>query len=288
MEERDYDLKSAALVGLALGLVMLTRQIGAAMLATVLIYVVLIRFESPWRRRVKAAAVILAVSVAVILPWMVRNAFAVDAFTLNTNGGINMFIGFNREANGGYKLQPNQEEWLPQHPASEGDADRATAGLAKQFIREHPRDALRLLPRKFAFLWTTDATLWVHYYPPEGPPHVPERLRAVPVPLLLWVALPYMLLLGLGISGYYLVRAFPSRGLFILQVFLGIAATLISHGASRYHFPLMPAMLMGAGALSLPSSPWSGAPPWRRLFLLFTLGMFAGMWLFEGLTIAGL
>ena len=90
----------------------------------------------------------------------------------------------------------------------------------------------------------------------------------------------------LGVSGFYLVRHFPTRGLFILQVFLAIMAIFISHGASRYHFPLMPAMVVGAGALSTPNV-WNSGPIWRRLFLLFTLGMFLGIWLFEAMTIAG-
>jgi hypothetical protein len=100
------------------------------------------------------------------------------------------------------------------------------------------------------------------------------------------VALPYMLFVCLGVSGFYLVRHFTTRGLFVLQIALGILAILISHGAPRYHFPLMPAMLVGAGALSAPQ-PWLSSPLWRRLFLLFTLGMFAGMWLFEAMTVAG-
>ncbi len=287
LEEKDFDLKSAALVGLALGLAMLTRQVGVFLLATILIYVALIRYETPWQRRWKAAAVILVASAVVTLPWMIRNARAVDAFALNTNGGINMFIGYNAKANGGYKFDPDQQAMLPPPTVSEGEADRTTVHIAWQYIREHPRDALKLLPRKFAFLWSTDATLWIHYFPPEGPPHVPERLRAHPPVLLLMMSLPYMLLVALGISGFYLVRHFPTRGLFILQVFLGIIAVFVSHGASRYHFPLMPAMIVGAGALSAPRA-WISAPVWRRMFLLFTLGMFVGLWLFEALTIAGI
>ena len=100
------------------------------------------------------------------------------------------------------------------------------------------------------------------------------------------MALPYMLIVGFGVSSYYLVRHSPTRGLYILQLFLGILAVLISHGSARYHFPYMPAMVVGAGALVQPKV-WISAPIWRRLFLLFTLGMFAGLWLFEAMTIAG-
>jgi 4-amino-4-deoxy-L-arabinose transferase-like glycosyltransferase len=286
MEDRNFDLKQALPVGLALGFCLLARQVGVILLASIVIYVAFIRYETAWRIRWKAAAGIIAVCLLVILPWMIRNKIAVDAFALNTNGGINMFIGNNEQANGAYKLKPEQEATLPSS-ATEGESSRRIGALAGQFIRDHPGQVLKLMPRKFAFLWSTDAGLLIHYFRPEGPPHAAERLRMHPIWLLLIVAPPYMLYVCLGISGFYLVRHFPTRGLFILQVLLAMAAVLVSFGTPRFHVPLIPAMLVGAGALSVPRA-WLGAPPWRRLFLLFTLGMFAGMWLFEGLTIAGL
>jgi 4-amino-4-deoxy-L-arabinose transferase-like glycosyltransferase len=286
LEESEYDLKWAALTGLALGFVMLSRQVGTTFLAAVLIYVGLIRYETPRPRRWKAAAVILAGAALVTLPWMIRNAVAVGDFALNSNGAMNFFIGNNAKANGAYKLEPDQEALLPPPTVSEGDGARGTSAVAWRYIKEHPQETVKLWPRKFAFLWSTDAAQWIHYLPPEGPPHVSERLRSLPLWMLLIMAVPYMLLVCFGVSGYYLVRHFPTRGLFILSIFLGVVASLISYGLPRYHFPLMPAVIIGAGALVAPKV-WISAPVWRRLFLLFTLGMFAGMWLFEAMTIAG-
>jgi len=287
LEEKDFDLKAAIPVGLALGFALLTRQVGTTLLATVLIYVALIRYETPWKRRWKAAAVILLACAVITVPWMIRNARAVGAFTLNTNGGINFFIGNNAEANGTYKLDPDQEALLPPATVSEGDGSRGASALAWQYIRQHPRETLHLWPRKFAFLWATDNTQWIHYNPPEGPPSVSKRLRDLPIALLLLMSLPYMLMVCLGVAGYYLVRHFPTRGLFILQVFLGTMAAFISFGTPRFHVPMMPAMLLGAGSLTTVPAVWTSAPLWRRFALLLTLGMFLGIWLFEAMVIAG-
>ena len=286
LEDSDYALKWAARLGVTLGFVLLSRQVGAVLLVAILIYIVLMHYETVSQRHYKAAAVILGMCTLVVLPWMIRNARTVNAFSLNTNGGMNMFIGYNAEATGGYKFDPDQERLLPPPAPTEGETDRAIARTAWRYLREHPSAELKLWPRKFAFLWSTDATLWIHYLPPEGPPHIADRLRKVPILWLLWTSVPYMLLVCFGVSGYYLVRHFATRGLFILQVALAIVAIFISHGASRYHLPLMPAMVVGAGALSAPNV-WNCAPLWRRLFLLFTLGMFGGLWLAEAMTIAG-
>jgi hypothetical protein len=223
----------------------------------------------------------------VVLPWMVRNYFAVGRFALNTNGGINMYIGNNPRANGSYLFDAEHERLLPPAEAGEAARDRAAAGLALAFMREHPRDALRLWGRKFAFFWATDMTQWIHYFwDSSGPPSVSKRLRAMPVGRLALLAVPYAVIVLLGVSGFYLVRHFPARGLLLLQIFLLLLACFITYGTPRYRYPVMPALIIGAGALWRPHV-WISAPPWRRLFLLFTLGMFGGIWLFEIMTIAG-
>ena len=47
----------------------------------------------------------------------------------------------------------------------------------------------------------------------------------------------------------------------------------------------MPALLIGAAALCRPRV-WQSAPLWRRLFLLWTLGMLVGIWLNEAFVLA--
>lgn len=287
LDEGGYRPLDAAALGVVSGLVMLTRAVGVVVAISFIVYIVLIRFERPLKVRLRAALILGAACLLVVLPWMVRNNFTVGRFALNTNGGMNMYIGNNPRANGSYLFDEEHERLLPPAEAGETARDRAAAGLALAFVREHPRDALRLWGRKFAFFWATDMTQWIHYFwDPSGPPSVSKRLRAMPVARLALLAVPYMLIVLLGISGFYLVRHFPARGLLLLQIFLLLLACFVTYGTPRYRYPLMPALLIGAGAVWRPQV-WVSAPPWRRLFLLFTLGMFGGIWLFEIMTIAG-
>ena len=179
LEERNFDLKSAVLLGLALGLCMLTRQIGAILVAAILIYIAFIRYETAWRIRWKAATGIVAACLLVITPWMTRNALAVGAFTLNTNGGINMFIGFNPKAHGGYKFDPDQEAMLPQG-STEGKVPNLSRLPAWNILMTVRPMQSNLLPRKFAFLWSTRRNHPDRSFCAEGPPHVQERLRSIP------------------------------------------------------------------------------------------------------------
>ena len=287
LDEGGYRPLDAVALGAVSGLVMLTRAVGVVVVLSLILYIVLIRFERPLRVRLRAALILGAACLLVVLPWMVRNHFAVGRFALNTNGGINMYIGNNPRANGSYLFDEDHERLLPPAEAGEAARDRAAATLALTFVREHPRDALRLWERKFGFFWATDMTQWIHYFwNPSGPPSVSKRLRAMPVARLALLAVPYMLIVLLGISGFYLVRHFPARGLLLLQIFLLLLACFVTYGTPRYRYPLMPALIIAAGALWRPHV-WVSAPPWRRLFLLFTLSMFVGIWLFEIMTIAG-
>ena len=287
LDEGGYRPLDAAVLGVVSGLAMLTRAVGVVVAVSLIIYIALIRFERPPRVRLRAALILGAACLLTVLPWMVRNYSAVGRFALNTNGGINMYIGNNPRANGSYLFDEEHERLLPPAEAGETARDRAAAGLALTFMREHPREALRLWGRKFAYFWASDMTEWIHYFwDPSGPPSVAKRLRAMPVARLALLAVPYVLIVLLGISGFYLVRHFPARGLLLLQIFLLMLACFVTYGMPHYRFPLMPLLLISAGAWWRPLV-WMSAPPWRRLCLLFTLGMFVGIWLFEIMTIAG-
>jgi hypothetical protein len=99
-------------------------------------------------------------------PWWVRNALAFGAFVpISTNGGLNLFIGNNPHANGGYRLDaavlapvlvrfPDPEG--PNGGQQELEYDRFAAQLARAYIREHPAEALARIPSKLAHMFTTD------------------------------------------------------------------------------------------------------------------------------------
>lgn len=286
LEANGFAVKHAALLGAVTGLVILTKATGGVLLAATVVYITLVRYEIAARVRWRAAAVVLLASITVMLPWMLRNAGAVGSFSLNTSGGIELLIGNNPLARGSDVFADSAAAMLPSAAAGEAVRDRAGIALARNYVAEHPGATLRLWPRKFANLWATDMSLLTHYYPTAGMASVAAQLRVMPRGLLILVGLPYTMLLLCGIAGYYLVRQFPSRGYFVLQIFLVVLASLVAYGLPRAHLPAMLALTVGIGALVRPQV-WTAAPPWRRLLLLFTLGMFGGIWLFEVMTIAG-
>jgi len=281
-----YRLPDAVVLGVVCGLVMLGRAVGIVVVVSLIIYIVLIRFETAFLVRVRAAAIMAAAAFLVVVPWMTRNYLTVGRFALNTNGGINLFIGNNARAIGSYGFDEQLESLLPPAGAGEAARDRVATRLAFSYMREHPRESLNLWGRKFAHFWATDVSELTHYFWNPGG-SVRERLRVMPLMRLVLVAAPYILIVLCGVSGFYLVRHFPARGLLLLQVFLLTFVVFLTYGVPRYHLPLIPAMIIGAGAL-LRQPVWNSAPVGRRLFLLFTLGMFGGIWLFEFMTIAGI
>jgi 4-amino-4-deoxy-L-arabinose transferase-like glycosyltransferase len=274
------------LLGVTLGLLCLTRAAGLLLLAAITIYVLLIRYETPFRERLRTALIVVGMSLLVMLPWMLRNQFVMNSFSLNTNGGINLLIGNNRYATGAYRFDEPVEAILP--PVSSGEALRnaAASEAASDYFWGNMQQSFELWPRKFAFLWSTDVALLAHYYPRFGDVKLAEYLHALPLWMLLVTAIPYMLILLAGTAGFYLVKRFPARGLFILQLAMIVFAAMLSIGMPRYHFPAMPALMIGGGAL-LHHLPFRDAPPWRRLFLYMALAIFVGIWSYEAATIMG-
>jgi hypothetical protein len=222
------------------------------------------------------------------LPWMVRNQYAVGAFCLNTNSGVKLLLENDSHATGAW---PVDSLVLSRQSLPLMEAEAENNGDASDYtwpdIRQHPRETMSLWERKFAAFSTSDIPLWRWYVGPVVTDSLNAFLRDLPLWLLLFLAVPYMVMLCCGISGFYLVRHFPARGLFILQIFFVILMLVAANGSYRFHFAVMPLLLIGLGALWRPQV-WNAAPVWRRLFLLFTLGMFLGIWLHEGMSIAGI
>lgn len=285
LEESDYSVRESLLLGAVLGLLCLTRAAGAILLATVFIYVLLIRWETKFALRAKSVSLILLASIVVMLPWMLRNYVYLDRFALNTNGGINLLIGNNPYANGGYMFDERAQEIIAD-ARGEAERDHAASRAAREYAQGHLKKTFEIWATKFAYLWSTDMAMMAHYAPVRGAPSLADTLHAQPLGALILMAIPFAVLVLLGLSGFYLVAKFPARGFFILQLSLAALAAFASYGLPRYHFPLMPAVIIGAAAY-VENQPWNSAPQWRRLFLLLAIGVFIGVWIFETVKIIG-
>lgn len=180
LDERLSPGSWAALAGAgtSLGLALLSRA-DAAVLAIPFVVDAASR-RGPAGVRMLRVGVVAAVPIACTVGWGLRNADAVGAFCLSTNGGLNFFLGHNAD----YASRPDLAEAdygafdrLRAGGMSEIAADRELYRRGRTFIAEHPGEVV--------VNWVRKAQVWFA-------PHV---VRTAPTTLLVigWLAAVPML-----------------------------------------------------------------------------------------------
>ena len=232
--------------------------------------------------RVHVIAFIPAVLV-VILPWAIRNTLDVHDFTLSTNGGMNLFIGNNPEATGGYSGHFPKE--LSDPTLSEADRDHRAALMAVQFIIHHPGQFLVNGAKKIAQLLRGESELAVmafHPNPTNISTHFAEKYRSLPLSIPLILTLPTFLVMITGLFGFITGerdRLFWYVGILLLSVFLVHA---VFFGGSRFHFLFMPFAIVFASGAVLTLRPTLRSLGVRQMILLSTgLVFLVTIWTYE-------
>ncbi len=267
------------ILGFILGLLLLTRASGVVLVLAILIHLL-------YQRQVRATLIVFAVMFVTVLPWMLRNASAVGQFALNTNQGINLYIGNHPGTTGSYHF--DEDEFLSGEGRARSEVERNVLAteLARNYIRSHPLKTLALWPKKFAYFWSTDMALWAHYLPNPAAPSLAAQLHTAPWILLVLTGLAYIAITAGGVAGFVLVKAFPLRGVLILQIVLATLAALVTYGLPRYHAPLMPALMIGAAAWMQTPGAWRNAVRSHRWMLILLIALLLAIWMMEGYTIA--
>jgi len=254
--------------GIVFGIAVLTRP--QAILLPALCYLILLpgaRQAGLLRRWVWQCALTHLLLLAVVLPWVARNARLLHKPLLTTTTGWNLYIGNNPDANGGYVFTERMQAALPA-VASELERDELCRALARQYIRAHPAQIVALLPRKLVALYVSelDGVLWIRdslrhpFYPFTDPP--------LPLTLGQKVAL---------IGGAVLVEAYYLSILVALVLALSVvvcrkrggewpsalsllapaiicyftALYLVYYGMPRYHMPMLPWMIITIAGLAV-------------------------------------
>lgn len=264
------------LLGLVLGLLLLTRATGMILALAMLLHLM-------FHRRYRPAMVILGVMFLTILPWILRNSVVMETFTLNTNSGINLYQGSNSYATGAYRFDEPVTAPLEFDRLNEVERNRRAMQLSFNYLRSHPLEAFALWPKKFAYFWSTDMSLWAHYRPQPGS-SLAASLRSAPIVLLALTGLVYILITAGGAAGLILVKTTPLRGVFFGQLLLATLAALATYGLARYHFPLMPALLLSAASLEYRGA-WREPTLAKRVVTILVLAHLFGIWLTETLII---
>lgn len=249
-DERRFEGRRLVAIGLLLGAATLVRPVSAPFFPALALVLLLAGFG--WRRALGHTAVVTAVAVAVVTPWLVRNAVVMDEVTLSTNTGDNLCMSRRVGGSGTFEL-PNPRcfsgpfDDLPR-PDYETERDAQGRRLAYEFVRDHPGEEVRLWWRRarHTFRDDTDGLFAVESYGTDA--FIPDGRRSALRSVGNWY---YVLVGTAGLAG--LVRLAISRsprGLLVVAAFVGLLLPpLLFFGDPRFHVPAIPLAAVGLGAL---------------------------------------
>jgi hypothetical protein len=143
--------------GIFIGFLALIRTIA---LALFIVWILPVKKEFAWKiQPIVVHMVVIALAAnAVLVPWGVRNWFLLGEYTYSTVGGIDLYIGNNPNAYGGWypwvedvkKIDPLYEQ------RSLIERDRIAGELAVKWMKENPKAALRLYLEKLRIMFESD------------------------------------------------------------------------------------------------------------------------------------
>lgn len=255
---------SLLLAGLVFGISMLVKA-QSLVLVPVIFAIAVLRDGVNWHvitRRLGQALAVLAIALAVVLPWTLRNHAVFGEWILvSTNGGITLLTGNNPSARGDYTPDDPLVESVPRSVVDQVANDHEYKRRALNWIVEHPAYFVQLMPRKLFRLWAPDGEAeWAFQAGFQSYDNYWLLFRALRG---LNQAYYIMLLLGFLAAGWLLfsgrVRIGDRRfGWWLLPYGVALYPSLIAmvfSGQSRFHYPVMPFVAMVCGWL-LTAQPW--------------------------------
>ncbi len=206
----------------------------------------------------------------VVLPWVFRNAAELGKPTLGTNGGINLLIGNNPNATGGYAITYSPD--ILQSASSEVEADELAYRAALQYIASEPDRFIMNGFKKLAHLVSSQGGILVwsfHPNPEDTSVRYAAKYASLPLVLTLVVNILYATLLFAGLAGF--LASDRDRLWWFVATLIG--CWIILHatffGGSRFLFPLMPFFaLYAAHAIAEPKALFSRMS--KLSFLIFS------------------
>jgi len=208
------------------------------------------------RRRLLARGLMVSAALVVtVAPWIARNARIYGTFVfINNNGGINLLIGNNPHATGGYRPFDAVLTRRLESAGNEQQRDALAGRIAKQYILDHPARALARLPMKAWYLYHKDVEgfYWNEAAIGRGEGTPMQRPLAG---LKIAAQLAWLATLGSFAAGLLRLHFMGSPPRLTRRALLGpwiilyfTLITLVMFGSTRLHFPLVPFLLFHAAA----------------------------------------
>lgn len=288
--------KSAIALGLCLGLGALTRSVLLPCGLLVAAYIALFA-KASFVDRLRFTTLALAVLVAVLAPWTVRNSIAQKTFTVvDVMGGRNVMMG-------NYEFTPLERSWatigdvtgdkswisvLLKHEErkgklTQGELDKKAMKYGVKFFISHPKlSAVRLVVRFFNF-WQLDRTIVAGLR--QG--IFGETSRMVVLASMGLFCGGYAILFLSGVAGSIVSPPTSAKhGLLLLWLAVPCLVHTLAFAHSRYHKPLMPIVCVFAAAFCQLLISRGPRPSRVRLgFAAFALLVFILGWLREVLLV---
>lgn len=237
--------------GFVLGMATLTRAISKFLLLVVVPFWWL--ETRSVKRTIRFTVLALVGFLVVVAPWMVRNYHVVGVATINTNTGINLFIGNQPGAGMGYNKYL-ADQFDVNGPLQEAYVDSAAWHRAKDYILERPGAFLVRGFAKLLLFYAADMdALWF------GLAETAETSKTNGIVFISLISqLYWILMLMCALPGLIVFLGSSSKvmnpGGFLLLGIIGYwtAIHFVFYGLSRYHFPIIP-MLSAFAALYIKS-----------------------------------
>jgi len=192
--------------------------------------------------------VCVATMTAVIAPWTLRNYRVLGTFVLvSTNGGVCLYTGVNPDTNGMYSRERDPRFHPLPGEVDEISVDRIRRRAALKWIKENPLACCKLMLKKQAYMWGTSSTNIAVGINDRVPAHLQEPIgKAIKALVnLFWAALLVLVLIG---TLRTTVWQNCSAWLLLLMLLYMLALHSIFEVQSRYHIPVISALLLVAAA----------------------------------------
>jgi len=199
-------------------------------------------------------SIVSIVAALTISPWLIKNISQFNKPMISSNGGINFWIGNNPDATGGFRFQSVNNPF--DSISSEIDRDRVGYQLGLKFIKEQPIKAITLLPKKLAYLFSSDSPYIISLI--NRGSHSPSTrystlYRKTPVILHVLINIHYLFFMIMGIVGFHFLPLDKRHGFQSMIIIIGcwIIIHLIFFGSHRFHYPLMPFFVLATTSIIL-------------------------------------
>lgn len=220
--------------GVLVGLLALTGNAGLALCFPLATALLLYSTERTRAVAVGWLALVALTAALIAAPWIVRNNHVLGSPVLNTNGGFNLYLGNNPNADGMYMSiadTPRGPTWSELRKSGEVQAAQTLKREAMSWIITHPSQFVRLAFRKLVLFWTPPL------HDGKSTPSNIERLVR-----LAWAG--EFFVLAVATIGAGLMPALRNRQCAILWLAIAAysAVHMLFYVIFRYREPIMPVL----------------------------------------------